>query len=46
MKRTETVEQMAAVARMVRDGLMAERDSKGRPLPLRYWDALRAVEGK
>mgnify|MGYP000952031000 CR=1 FL=1 len=46
MKRNETIEQMAAIARMVRDGLMSERDSKGRPLPLRYWDALAAVEAR
>lgn len=40
--RTETIEQMAATARMVRDGLMTW--TKGRCMPLRYWDALAKVE--
>lgn len=38
----ETTEQMAATARMVRDGLMTW--TKGRCMPLRYWDALAKVE--
>lgn len=42
--RTETIEQMAATARMVRDGLMAATDSRGKRLPLRYWVALAKVE--
>lgn len=37
----ETTEQMAATARMVRDGLMTW--TKG-CMPLRYWDALAKVE--
>lgn len=40
--KTETTEQMAATARMVRDGLMTW--TKGRCMPLRYWDALAKVE--
>lgn len=40
--RTETIQQMAATARMVRDGLMTW--TKGRRMPLRYWDALAKVE--
>ena len=43
-KGSETKEQMAAMARMVRAGIVAEVDSKGRRLPLRYWVALREIE--
>ena len=43
-KRVETREQMAAMARMVRDGRVGAVDSKGKRLPLRYWVALAEVE--